>query len=81
LWLIVVDGKQPHYSQGATLTQLSQIARKLGADAAINLDGGGSTTLVMATPKGPKVLNAPIHTRLPLRERPVANQLGFQAEK
>ncbi len=79
LWLIVVDGKQPHYSQGVTLTQLGQMAVDLGADSAINLDGGGSTTLVMATSEGPAVLNAPIHTRLPLRERPIATQLGFRA--
>ncbi|MEL6383504.1 MAG: phosphodiester glycosidase family protein, partial [Cyanobacteria bacterium J06626_18] len=79
LWLIVVDGKQPHYSQGVTLTQLGQIAVELGADSALNLDGGGSTTLVAATSTGPAVLNAPIHTRLPLRERPVATQLGFRA--
>ena len=80
LWLIVVDGKQPHYSQGVTLTQLGQIAIELGTDSAINLDGGGSTTLAMETLEGPTVLNAPIHTRLPLRERPVATQLGFRAD-
>lgn len=79
LWLIVVDGKQPHYSHGVTLAELGQIALDLGADAAINLDGGGSTTLVAATSNGFSILNAPIHTRIPLRERPVANHLGFRA--
>ncbi|NER83080.1 MAG: phosphodiester glycosidase family protein, partial [Leptolyngbya sp. SIO1D8] len=79
LWLIVVDGKQRHYSHGITLSQLAQIATDLGADAALNLDGGGSTTLVTATPEGAAILNAPTHTRLPMRERPVANQLGFRA--
>ncbi|MDB9526180.1 phosphodiester glycosidase family protein [Oscillatoria sp. CS-180] len=78
LWLVVVDGKQPNYSEGATLAQLTEIALSLGADAAINLDGGGSTTLVRDTADGPVLLNAPVHTKLPMRERPVANHLGFR---
>ncbi len=79
LWLILIDGKQPLYSEGVTLAELSQITQQLGADTALNLDGGGSTTLVVATPSGPQLLNAPIHTKLPLRQRPLANQLGFYA--
>jgi hypothetical protein len=35
----------------------------------------------MAKNNKPKLLNAPIHTKLPMRERPVANQLGFYADK
>lgn len=79
LSLVVVDGKQPHYSEGATLIQLTDIALSLNADAALNLDGGGSTTLVIDTPNGPRPLNAPIHTKWPLRQRPVANHLGIRA--
>ena len=79
LWLVIVDGKQPGYSEGATLAQLTEIALRLEAAAAINLDGGGSTTLAIATPQGPSTLNAPIHTKLPMRQRPVANHLGFRA--
>ncbi|MBE9139205.1 phosphodiester glycosidase family protein [Nodosilinea sp. LEGE 07088] len=80
LWLVVVDGKQPRYSEGATLGHLTQIALDLGADAAINLDGGGSTTLAVSAPDGrPRLLNAPVHTKLPMRQRPVANHLGFRA--
>lgn len=80
LWLVVVDGKQPRYSEGATLEQLTEIALGLGAEAAINLDGGGSTTLVISTPDGhSRLLNAPVHTKLPMRQRPVANHLGFRA--
>lgn len=80
LWLLVVDGKQPHYSEGATLTELAEIAVALGAETALNLDGGGSATLAIATPEGTQLLNAPIHAKLPLWERPVANQLGFRAQ-
>jgi exopolysaccharide biosynthesis protein len=77
--LVVVDGKQPIYSEGVTLVELAQIFAKLGADRAINMDGGGSTTLVMATNNGVKVLNAPMQAKLPMQERPVANQIGFYA--
>ncbi len=80
LWLIVADGKQRLYSEGLKSAELAEVARQLGADRALNLDGGGSTTLAIATPTGAKVLNAPIHTKIPLRERPVANHLGFYAE-
>lgn len=79
LWILVVDGKQWLYSEGVFLAELAQIAIDLGATTALNLDGGGSTTLVTATSKGFKLLNAPIHTRIPMRERPVANHLGFYA--
>ncbi len=77
LWLIVIDGKQPLYSEGVTKVELSQLMAKLGVDTAINLDGGGSTTLVVDTGNGATVLNAPIHAKVPMNERPVANQLGF----
>lgn len=80
LWLIAVDGKQPFYSEGATRGEITKIIMDLGAHTALNLDGGGSTTLVMGTNQGAKVLNAPIHTRIPMRERPVANHLGFYAD-
>lgn len=81
LWLILVDGKQPNYSEGVTLAELSEIAKNLGAQTAINLDGGGSTTLVMESDREAKILNAPIHTKIPMGERPVANHLGFYALK
>jgi len=79
LWLIVVDDKQWLYSEGVTLGELAEIAIALGADAALNLDGGGSTTLVTATPNGFQILNSPVHTKIPMHERPVANHLGFFA--
>lgn len=48
---------------------------------ALNLDGGGSTTMVVSDRKGIGGLNSPIHTKLPMRERPVANNLGFYVGK
>lgn len=80
LWLIVVDGRQRGYSEGVTLEELAGIAIELGADLALNLDGGGSSTLVIADGSGTRVLNSPIHTRIPTRQRPVANHLGVYAQ-
>jgi exopolysaccharide biosynthesis protein len=77
LWVIAVDGKQPGYSEGVKIRELVPFLQKLGVDRAINLDGGGSTTMVTATAQGPKFLNAPIQNKIPMNERPVANHIGF----
>ena len=79
LWLIVVDGRQPDYSEGMTLPELAELALELGADTVLNLDGGGSSAMVVGEENGPRLLNAPIHTRIPMRERPVGNHLGVFA--
>lgn len=79
LWLVIVDGKQPLYSEGLTIAELGKIVADLGVHTALKMDGGGSTTLAIATSDGGKVLNAPIQTQVPMRERPVANHLGFFA--
>lgn len=78
-WLVTIDGRQSDFSVGASLDELTEIFVSLGATDAINLDGGGSTTMVVATPSGPALLNRPIHTAVPGRERPSASHLGVQA--
>jgi uncharacterized protein YigE (DUF2233 family) len=45
VWLVVVDGRQPGVSRGATLAELAQIMVRLGCREAINLDGGGSSEI------------------------------------
>ncbi|CAN5680011.1 hypothetical protein BH20ACT23_BH20ACT23_26590 [soil metagenome] len=46
--LVTVDGRQPNYSRGMSLGELTRFCRKrLGATDALNLDGGGSTTMVV----------------------------------
>ena len=79
LILVVVDGRQPGYSEGATPTELARLVLEAGGHNAINLDGGGSSALVVERDGRPLQLNAPIHTRLVGRERPVANHLGLWA--
>lgn len=43
--IVVVDGRQPGYSEGISLQSLQQLFVDLGAQTAINLDGGGSTEM------------------------------------
>ncbi|MBA3878965.1 MAG: hypothetical protein C0500_04540 [Sphingobium sp.] len=76
LWLVVADGRQPGYSEGATNADLLALFREVGATQAMSLDGGGSATMVAKGPSGPIVLSRPIHTGVPGRERPVGNHLG-----
>jgi hypothetical protein len=72
--LVVVDGRRSKYSIGMTLTGFAKEMRTLGAVTAMNLDGGGSTTMVVrgrvinnpSDPGGPRhvssallVLNGP----------------------
>jgi exopolysaccharide biosynthesis protein len=79
LWFILVDGRQPHYSQGLTLGEVTEILLKMGVDTALNLDGGGSTTLAIAEGKKTRLLNSPIDARIPMRERAIANHIGIYA--
>ena len=82
LTMVVVDGRQPGYSEGATLTELAQILLDYNCHDAMNLDGGGSSTLVMENALGnARVLNSPINDGIPGRERVVANHLGIYARR
>lgn len=47
LWLLVVDGRQGEYSLGMTLAELAEVFETLGVPEAINLDGGGSSVMVV----------------------------------
>ena len=47
VWLIVVDGRQPDYSAGMTFAELARLCARLELQDALNLDGGGSTTMVV----------------------------------
>lgn len=84
LILLVVDGRRPEYSAGMTLDQLGAEMARLGCERAMNLDGGGSSTMVMRDAKTQliEVKNRPSDGHdfvLPLSvERPVANVLGVR---
>jgi hypothetical protein len=53
--LVTVDGRQPKYSVGMTLVGFARLFKRLGATKALNLDGGGSTTMVVRN----QVVNRP----------------------
>ncbi len=78
LYLIVVDGRQPFYSEGATFAELANLLIDQGAFMGMSLDGGGSSTMVIEGDNGlPVILNSPIDNYIPGRERPVGNHLGI----
>jgi hypothetical protein len=72
--MFVVDGRQSH-SGGMNFPEMAAMLRNdYGMHWAINLDGGGSTTMAMADPL-PRVLNSPSDGS----ERVVANSLAVYA--
>lgn len=81
LIIVIVDGRQPRYSQGATLAELADIILENGGYFGMNMDGGGSTTLVEQGRSGkPVLVNSPIEHQIPGRQRPVGNHLGIFAD-
>ncbi|GIP35399.1 phosphodiester glycosidase family protein [Paenibacillus sp. J2TS4] len=59
LFVVVVDGRMPGHSDGITLAEGAQYLKSLGADQAINIDGGGSSTYYARLPgdSHPSLLN------------------------
>jgi exopolysaccharide biosynthesis protein len=80
MYWLVVDGRQTGVSEGATTEELGKWFQALGCTDAINLDGGGTTTLVVADHKGgAKILNKPVHLGIPGNERVSGSHLGLKA--
>ncbi|MGE3309630.1 MAG: phosphodiester glycosidase family protein [Limisphaerales bacterium] len=79
-WL-VVDGRQPDYSEGARGTDAADLMKLLGASDAMLLDGGGSSTLAARTGwAGARVLNRPRSPVISGLQRPVACVLGVRLD-
>lgn len=75
--LLVVDGRQDA-SRGYTLLELARMLKKLGAEEALNLDGGGSSELIARRPSGRvKVASSPSDGH----ERQVANGLVLVSKR
>ena len=51
VFLFVVDGRQKEYSVGLEMEDMVNICKAMGCWRACNLDGGGSTTLVIRQEK------------------------------
>ncbi|MFC7241779.1 phosphodiester glycosidase family protein [Catellatospora aurea] len=74
MWLVVVDGRSTA-SVGMTYVELAAYMKSLGADDAINLDGGGSSTLVARMPGATSV--SVRNTPSDGAQRAVPNGIGF----
>jgi exopolysaccharide biosynthesis protein len=79
LTILTVDGRRPGVSIGMTGEELGAEMKRLGCENAINLDGGGSTELVLRDPESGalKVMNQPSDGR----ERAVADVVGVSVKK
>jgi exopolysaccharide biosynthesis protein len=74
---VVVDGRQPGYAEGMSLFELRSLAWSLGCTDALNLDGGGSSTLYVAGEGSNGVVNRPSGKD----ERPVPSILFIRNNK
>ncbi|MCM3636557.1 phosphodiester glycosidase family protein [Sporosarcina luteola] len=50
VFMVTVDGRQSGYSQGQSLKEFAEYLVSIGAYQALNLDGGGSTTMAVRKP-------------------------------
>lgn len=86
LTILVVDGRRQGHSIGMTYAELAAEFQRLGCHHAMNLDGGGSTTLVMRDESGRfRVINRPSdgsELAVPMSiERPTASAIGIRIER
>jgi hypothetical protein len=78
IWLVTVDGRQPDFSIGMTFEELQRLSDRLSLVDALNLDGGGSTTMVVkgqmvnrpSDPGGPR----PVSDAIVVTQRPSSVQ-------
>ncbi|WNB93860.1 phosphodiester glycosidase family protein [Bacillus sp. NEB1478] len=66
--LVTIDGRKPGYSVGANFKESAQLLKSLGAVNAVNLDGGGSTTMTV----NDRMVSTPSDTT---GERPVGDAI------
>lgn len=84
LYLVAIDGRQVGYSIGANTWELGEMMKNLGAYDAVNLDGGGSTAMVVKDARTGTfgLANQPSEVStegFPVRmERPVADVIGIK---
>lgn len=82
LYLMVADGRQPGYSEGLTTAEVGEWLRAVGCADGINLDGGGTSTMVLEDyRRTPRIMNLPIHDMWPGRERVAGSHLGLRARR
>ncbi len=75
IYLMVIDGRQTGWSDGATLYETGQWLQRLGAYNGLNLDGGGSTAMAKLENGAAVLINKPSGGV----QRVDGNHLGFFA--
>ncbi|HTH47499.1 MAG TPA: phosphodiester glycosidase family protein [Candidatus Limnocylindria bacterium] len=81
LYLVTIDGRQAGYSEGAYDYETGAWMLAFGAYDAVNMDGGGSTTMVIADAAGnPHRLNNPSTVADSGKERTVGSHFGIFAQ-
>ena len=75
--VMVVDGRLPELSNGASLVDLASLMKRLGAKKAINIDGGGSSTFLVNIGGEMTMLNRPADLVRPTEPliRPIFNSI------
>lgn len=87
LYILVADGRQKNFSEGMNCTEGGEFMKYLGASDAINMDGGGSTTLVTCRDGKVELINSPSDAKNAKKKdklkhtRHVANTLGVCLRK
>lgn len=64
IWLITVDGRFKKYATGMSILEFAHLIKILGGKDALNLDGGGSTTLWMYGAPDNGVVNHPSDNKI-----------------
>jgi exopolysaccharide biosynthesis protein len=82
IYLVTVDGRSKGNAAGMTCEELARIFVGLGCESALNLDGGGSTTMWVRGEGETGVVNHPSDNRTfdPAGERRVANCVLIHAK-
>jgi hypothetical protein len=80
LFLMTLDGRQPGWSDGADWYDTALWLQRFGAYNGLNVDGGGSTTMVMEGCDGTSLrLNRPSYVAAFGRERYIGHNIGVYA--
>lgn len=77
LYIVAIDGRQSNYSMGASTYEVGQFLQHLGAYSGLNMDGGGSTTLIVRKKNKLRKLNSHAFGA----ERAVGGAMGIILDK
>lgn len=80
VYFLLIDGRQKGFSEGASYADLAGCFEELGSWNALNLDGGGSSAMVVQdVDEKAKILNSPVGKGRPMTLRYNGNHIGVWA--